>query len=333
MFNNQNILITGGTGSFGNAFVNYIMRKYNPKKIIIFSRDEVKQRNMMEKLNKKDLNKFRFFLGDVRDFERLNKSMQEVDYVIHAAALKQVDTAEYNPFEFIKTNINGAYNVIEASLRNKVKKVIALSTDKAAQSINLYGATKLVSDKLFVSANSFKGKSKTIFSVVRYGNVAESRGSVIPLFQKLIQEKKPLTLTDKNMTRFWITLKDSVEFVDKSFKLMSGGEIFVPKLKSFRVVDLIKAMTPSPKIKVIGIRPGEKLHEVMCPREYSHKTLEFEKFYVIYPTISSFMQKDLYKKDLKKKSSKKVNYNFEYSSDKNDDFFTINELKKVLKKY
>jgi UDP-N-acetylglucosamine 4,6-dehydratase len=332
MFNKQNILITGGTGSFGNAFVNYIMRKYNPKKIIIFSRDEVKQRNMMEKLNKKDLNKFRFFLGDVRDFERLNKSMQEVDYVIHAAALKQVDTAEYNPFEFIKTNINGAYNVIEASLRNKVKKVIALSTDKAAQSINLYGATKLVSDKLFVSANSFKGKSKTIFSVVRYGNVAESRGSVIPLFQKLIQEKKPLTLTDKNMTRFWITLKDSVEFVDKSFKLMSGGEIFVPKLKSFRVVDLIKAMTPSPKIKVIGIRPGEKLHEVMCPREYSHKTLEFEKFYVIYPTISIFMQKDLYKKDLKKKSSKKVNYNFEYSSDKNDDFFTINELKKVLKK-
>ena len=323
-------LITGGTGSFGKAFLKKLLEKKNTGRIVIYSRDELKQSELQEMYPKSKYPYLRFFLGDVRDFERLNKSMQEVDYVIHAAALKQVDTAEYNPFEFIKTNINGAYNVIEASLINKVKKVIAISTDKAAQAINLYGATKLVSDKLFVSANNFKGKSKTIFSVVRYGNVSESRGSVIPHFKELISKKKKITLTDPRMTRFWITLKQSVNFVENSLKNMRGGEIFIPKIPSIKIVDLIKAMNVKTKVEVIGIRPGEKIYEVMCPNEEVNNTVEFKDYYVIYPSIKFFNFKNDYFTNSKGEKGKKVEKDFEYNSKNNKDFLSSNQIKKEL---
>jgi len=332
MFNNQTIFISGGTGSFGKNFCNYLIKNYKPKKIIIFSRDELKQKEMSDELKDGLRSKFRFFIGDVRDKDRLILAMQDVDFVIHAAALKQVDTAEYNPFEYIKTNIVGGNNVIHASLLHNVKKVIALSTDKAAQPINLYGATKLVSDKLFVTANNFKGKSKTKFSVVRYGNVAESRGSVLPLFKKLLEDKKMLTLTDTRMTRFWITLDESVKFVIKSMKMMDGGEIFVPKLKSFKVTDLIKAINPKAKVKIIGIRPGEKLHEVMCPNEVYQDTLEFKDYFAIYPSINTFTEKKYFKINLKKKSAKKVSSDFEYNSKMNKYFLSVKDLKSELKK-
>mgnify|MGYP001210199005 CR=1 FL=1 len=332
MFNNKTIFISGGTGSFGKNFCKYLIKNYRPKKIIIFSRDELKQKEMSDELSEKIKNIFRFFIGDVRDKDRLALAMQGVDYVIHAAALKQVDTAEYNPFEFIKTNIVGGNNIINSCLTNKVKKVIALSTDKAAQPINLYGATKLVSDKLFVTANNFKGPNQTKFAVVRYGNVADSRGSVIPLFRKLISQSKKLTLTDPRMTRFWITLEESVKFVDKCFRLMDGGEIFVPKLKSFRVIDLIKALDSSIKIKKIGIRPGEKLHEVMCPNEEYQNTLEFKNYFVIYQSINIYSAKNYYKINLKKKLVKKVQNDFEYNSKSNKYFLSIKNLKFELKK-
>ena len=265
MFDNKSIFVSGGTGSFGKSFCKYVINNSKPKKIIIFSRDELKQKEIADELSYKERNLMRFFIGDVRDKERLIMAMQDVDFVIHAAALKQVDTAEYNPFEFIKTNINGGNNIIEAALINNVKKVIALSTDKVAQSTNLYGATKLVSDKLFISANNFKGKKSTKFSVVRYGNVADSRGSILPLFRRLITEKKQLTLTDPRMTRFWITLDESIKFVIECLKTMEGGEIFIPKLKSFRVTDLIKAIDSKSKVKLIGIRPGENFTRLCVP--------------------------------------------------------------------
>ncbi len=272
MFNGKNILITGGTGSFGKKYTKILLERYKPNKIIIYSRDELKQYEMAQEYSHKCM---RYFIGDVRDKDRLNKAMKDVDYVIHAAALKHVPIAEYNPMECIKTNINGAQNVIDSAIENKVKKVIALSTDKAANPVNLYGATKLASDKLFVAANNLVGKQDIKFSVVRYGNVVCSRGSVIPFFQKLIAEgSKELPITDERMTRFLITLEQGVEFVLKNFERMQGGEIFVPKIPSIKIVDLAKTLAPNLPYKIIGIRPGEKLHEIMCPSDDSHLTLE-----------------------------------------------------------
>ena len=285
MFNNQTIFISGGTGSFGNHFIKKLIKNYKPKKIIIYSRDEYKQFLMQEQFPASKYPFFRFFLGDVRDLERLKMAMNGVDYVVHAAALKQVPAAEYNPMEFVKTNINGAENIIHAAIHQKVKKIIALSTDKAANPINLYGATKLASDKIFIAANNITGSQKTIFSVVRYGNVAGSRGSVIPYFQKLINDKKKyLPITHEDMTRFWITLEQAIDFVFMSFRNMIGGEIFVPKIPSVKIVDLAKAMAPNLKTKIVGIRPGEKIHELMCPNEYHHLTIEFKKYFKIIPS-------------------------------------------------
>ena len=289
MFNNKSIFITGGTGSFGNKFVEKILRNYKPKKLIIFSRDEFKQHQMNKIFPKEKFKCLRYFIGDVRDKERLLKAMYNVDYVIHAAALKQVDAAEYNPIEYVKTNIYGGQNVIEAAIECDAKKIIALSTDKAADPVNLYGATKFTSDKLFVAANNIKGLQKIKFAVVRYGNVVASRGSVIPLFKEFIEKKSSfLPITHKDMTRFWITLEESVDFVIDCFKRIQGGEIFVPKLPSFRVVDLASAMSPNLKKKIVGIRPGEKIHEVMCPMNLSNTTIKFKSFYCIKPAINFF---------------------------------------------
>ena len=323
MFNKSTILITGGTGSFGTRFIHKILKDYNPKKVIIFSRDELKQYDMQNDIKDKRL---RFFLGDVRDLLRLEIAMKNVDYVVHAAALKHVSAAEYNPIEFVKTNIKGAENIIYAATKNKVKKVVALSTDKAANPINLYGATKLVSDKLFVSANSFLGSNETRFSVVRYGNVVGSRGSVVPLFEKLIDEKsKFLPITDKRMTRFWISLDEGVDFVFKSFARMNGGEIFIPKIPSIKIIDLAKAMAPNLKVKFVGIRPGEKLHEIMCPKDDAHLTYNFNDHYVIYPT-TKISSKINYGVNKLKEKGKIVKREFEYSSETNSHFLTVPEL-------
>ena len=287
MFNDKSILITGGTGSFGKRCVRTILGAYRPKKLIIYSRDELKQFDMAQEFPDTLYPCMRYFLGDVRDRDRTVLAMSGVDYVIHAAALKQVPAAEYNPMECIKTNIHGAENVIHAALANEVDKVIALSTDKAANPINLYGATKLVSDKLFVAANNIVGGHRTRFAAVRYGNVVGSRGSVVPFFQKLIRDGADcLPITDERMTRFWITLQQAVDFVLKDFERMRGGEIFVPKLPSVRIVDLARAIAPGLPQKVVGIRPGEKIHEVMCPEDDSHLTLEFDDHFVIRPTIT-----------------------------------------------
>src|SRR5450631_441252 len=283
MFNGKSILITVGTGSFGKQYVKTILERYRPKKLIIYSRDELKQYEMQQDFPQSCM---RFFLGDVRDRDRLVQAMNGVDFVIHAAALKQVPAAEYNPMECIKTNIHGAENVIHAALPNDVEKVIALSTDKAANPINLYGATKLVSDKLFVAANNVAGGYRTRFSAVRYGNVVGSRGSVVPFFKKQIANGcDHLPITDAAMTRFWITVQQGVDFVLKNFGRMQGGEIFVPKIPSVRVVDLADAMAPALPHRFVGIRPGEKLHEIMCPADDSHLTLDFGDHYVIKPTI------------------------------------------------
>ena len=275
---------------------------------------------------------FRFFLGDVRDLERLKMAMNGVDYVVHAAALKQVPAAEYNPMEFVKTNINGAENIIHAAIHQKVKKIIALSTDKAANPINLYGATKLASDKIFIAANNITGSQKTIFSVVRYGNVAGSRGSVIPYFQKLINDKKKyLPITHKDMTRFWITLEQAIDFVFMSFRNMIGGEIFVPKIPSVKIVDLAKAMAPNLKTKIVGIRPGEKIHELMCPNEYHHLTIEFKKYFKIIPSPDNSDSEKNFLIDNLGEKGKKVSSDFEYSSGLNDNFLSINQINKINK--
>lgn len=327
MFDNKIILITGGTGSFGKYCLNYLLSEFSPKKIIIFSRDELKQYEMSNDVNSKQNNNIRFFIGDVRDYERLLFAFNEVDYVIHAAALKQVPTAEYNPMECIKTNIHGAENVIKASLHSNVKKVIALSTDKAANPINLYGATKLASDKLFVAANNIS-YSNTKFSVVRYGNVVGSRGSIIPYFNKLIKDKsKFLPITDKRMTRFWITLDQGVKFVLKSFERMYGGEIFIPKIPSVKILDIAKAMAPDMKVKLVGIRPGEKIHEIMCPSDDSHLTLEFHNHYVMMPTIRFHNRNNKFTPNQIGEVGKKVKQDFEYNSGNNKHFLTIKELK------
>jgi UDP-N-acetylglucosamine 4,6-dehydratase len=325
MFNNKTILITGGTGSFGRKFTQTILEKYNPKKIIIFSRDELKQYEMEQEYSQKCM---RYFIGDIRDYERLNQAMNGVDYVIHAAALKHVSAAEYNPMECIKTNIYGSENVIKSSLENHVKKVVALSTDKAASPINLYGATKLVSDKLFVSANNIVGDNVTRFSVVRYGNVVGSRGSVVPYFEKLIKEGSEfLPITDIEMTRFWITLQQGVDFVLKGFKRMSGGEIFVPKIPSINIVDLATSMAPDLEKKVIGIRPGEKLHEVMCPADDLHLTLEFEDHFVIKPSIRFIDSEKKFSPNMIGEVSIMTAQGSEYSSNTNKIFLSIEELK------
>ena len=330
MFDKKNILITGGTGSFGKKFTQLLLQKYRPNKIIIFSRDELKQYEMAQEFSDKCM---RYFIGDVRDKERLKKAMKDVDYVIHAAALKHVPIAEYNPMECIKTNINGAQNVIDAALDNGVTKVIALSTDKAANPVNLYGATKLASDKLFVAANNLVGTSNIQFSVVRYGNVIGSRGSVIPHFKKLIERgDKTLPITDEKMTRFLITLEQGVNFVLKNFERMQGGEIFVPKIPSIKIIDLASFMAPHLRQQIIGIRPGEKLHEIMCPADDSHLTYEFDDHFVISPTIT-FTTRRNYEKNSLGEVGKKVLQGFEYNSGNNDIWLGKEEFLELLKEY
>lgn len=314
MFNGKNILITGGTGSFGKKYAQILLNEYKPNKIIIYSRDELKQYEMAQSFNDKAM---RFFIGDVRDQQRLETAMNGVDFVIHAAAMKHVPIAEYNPMECIKTNINGAQNVINAAFNTNVSKVIALSTDKACNPVNLYGATKLASDKLFIAANNIAGSRPTRFSVVRYGNVLGSRGSVVPLFKKLIADgAKALPITDERMTRFWITLEQGARFVLKNFSRMQGGELFIPKIPSMKMTDLAKAMAPDLPIKIIGIRPGEKLHEVMIGKDDAIHTYEFSEHYVITPSISFASSVDFSIDGLGERGVK-IDAPFEYSSDKN----------------
>ncbi|MCL4469625.1 MAG: UDP-N-acetylglucosamine 4,6-dehydratase (inverting) [Sulfuricella sp.] len=330
MFNDKSILITGGTGSFGKKFIKTVLARYKPRRLIVYSRDELKQFEMQQEFNSPVM---RYFIGDVRDAQRLVQAMRGVDFVVHAAALKQVPAAEYNPMECIKTNIHGAENVINAALENNIEKVIALSTDKAANPINLYGATKLVSDKLFVAANNIAGGHQTRFAVVRYGNVVGSRGSVVPFFKKLMDEgAKELPITDPRMTRFWITLQDGVDLVFKSFERMYGGEIFVPKIPSARMTDLAAAMAPNLPTRIIGIRPGEKLHEIMCPADNAHQTLEFPDHYVICPAITFIIQVD-YKTNAIGELGKPVEEGFEYSSGTNPHFLTVGELQELDRIY
>lgn len=332
MFDGKTILITGGTGSFGRSCTRTILTNYSPERLIIFSRDELKQFEMAEEFPSAKHPAMRYFIGDVRDSDRLKTAMSDVDYVIHAAALKQVPAAEYNPIECIKTNIHGAENVIQAALENNVKKVIALSTDKAANPINLYGATKLVSDKLFVAANNVAGKHQTRFAIVRYGNVIGSRGSVVPVFRKLIEAgAKEIPITDERMTRFWITLEQGVEFVLKAFKRMKGGEIFIPKIPSMRISDLAKSMAPEASVKIIGIRPGEKLHETMCPADDAHLTLEFSDHFVIQPAIT-FWAAENYTVNNLNESGKAVAANFSYSSDNNPEWLSPDQLLAMIEK-
>jgi UDP-N-acetylglucosamine 4,6-dehydratase len=325
MFNNKNILITGGTGSFGKKYTEIMLSKYKPNKIIIYSRDELKQYEMAQKFNNKCM---RYFIGDVRDATRLEEAMQDVDFVIHAAALKHVPVAEYNPMECIKTNIGGAENVISAALKNNVEKVIALSTDKASGPINLYGATKLASDKLFVAANNIVGKRKTRLAVVRYGNVIGSRGSVVPFFKKLIDDgAKELPITNENMTRFLITLEDGVNFVLKNFERMHGGEIFIPKIPSMKMTDLAKALAPDLPYKIIGIRPGEKMHEVMITA--NDNVVEFDDHYIITPTIQFAHEVDFTINALGQKG-KYIGIGFEYDSFNNPDKLTKEQFLEML---
>ena len=323
MLDGKNILITGGTGSFGKQFVRTILKRYKPNKIIIYSRDELKQFEMAQKYNDECM---RYFIGDIRDLPRLQKAMNGVDIVVHAAALKHVPIAEYNPMECIKTNVMGAQNVIDACIANDISHTIALSTDKAASPANLYGASKLVSDKLFVAANNLTGTHEIKFSVVRYGNVLGSRGSVIPFFEKLIEEgATSLPITEPNMTRFWITLQDGVDFVLKNFERMQGGEIFVPKIASMKMTEMAKAIAPNLEQEIIGIRPGEKLHELMCPTDDSHITLEFHDHFVIKPSITFNMPIDYSVNNINEKGSN-VEAGFEYNSRDNTIWLSHEEL-------
>jgi UDP-N-acetylglucosamine 4,6-dehydratase len=326
VFDDKSILITGGTGSFGKRYTETILKRYKPRRLIIFSRDELKQYEMQQVYNDSCM---RYFLGDVRDAARLKEAFRDVDYVIHAAALKQVPAAEYNPMECVKTNIHGAENVIGAAIACGVKRVIALSTDKATSPVNLYGATKLASDKLFVAANNIVGHQDTRFAVARYGNVAGSRGSVVPLFNKLIAEgATSLPITDANMTRFWITLQQGVDFVLENFSRMHGGEIFVPKIPSIRIVDLAKAMAPDLPHDIIGIRPGEKLHEAMCSRDDSHLVVEFDDHYVIQPTISFSWEVDYTTNKMGDKGTR-MGVGFEYNSLENPHYMSVEEIQQM----
>ncbi len=324
MLNNKSILITGGTGSFGRKCVEMLFQQYKPKKVVVFSRDELKQYEMSQQFHFPEM---RYFLGDVRDSERLIQAMRGIDYVIHAAALKHVTAAEYNPMECIKTNVNGAQNVIHAAIANEVEKVIALSTDKAVNPINLYGASKLASDKLFVAANNIAGGHRTCFSVVRYGNVAGSRGSVVPYFNKLIQEgAKSLPITDARMTRFWLALEHGVQFVFQSFARMHGGEIFVPKIPSIRITDLASALAPELSQHVVGIRPGEKLHEVMSPKDDARLAIEFLDHYILRPCIKFNEEINYLVNKLGEKGVQNQDDFFEYNSETNSQFLTIDEI-------
>ncbi len=329
IYKNKSILVTGGTGSFGKKFVQFLLKqKLKPKKIIIYSRDELKQHEMNKKYNIEKFKNLRYFIGDVRDKERLNLACEDVDIIVHSAALKQVPATEYNPFECIQTNILGAQNVISSAINNKVKNIIALSTDKAASPINLYGAAKLCSDKLFTSAQNFIGKKKMKFSVVRYGNVMGSRGSVIPLFNEQ-KKNKLLRLTHKDMTRFNITLDEAIKMVDWSIKNSYGGEIFVPKIASYRLLDLAKSICEESRIVFTGIRPGEKIHELLITKDDSTRTVDLGKYYAILPTTKEYSIESY----CKKKKCKLVKKNFEYSSNNNTKFLNINELRKLIKKY
>lgn len=329
MFDGSTILITGGTGSFGKQFVKTLLTRYKPKKIIVFSRDELKQFEMQQTFNDPCM---RYFIGDVRDTERMMQACKGVDYIIHAAAMKQVPAAEYNPMECIKTNVNGAENVIRSAIENSVKKVIALSTDKAANPVNLYGATKLCSDKLFVAANNMVGGEIPRFAVVRYGNVVGSRGSVVPFFRKLISDgEKSLPITDLRMTRFWITLQQGVDFVIKNFSRMKGGEIFVPKIPSVKMTDLAEAIAPNTEMKEIGIRPGEKLHEKMCPKDDSYRTIEFSDHYVISPSIDFHDGNINFAMNNLAEEGKPVEQGFSYDSGTNEWFLNVEETRALLK--
>jgi len=328
MLNGKTILVTGGTGSFGHKFLEMVLERYDPHRIIIYSRDEFKQHLMKTKMEEKyDMSKVRFFIGDVRDKERLMRAFDHVDFVVHAAAMKQVPACEYNPFEAVKTNINGAQNVIDAAIDRGVKKVVALSTDKAVNPINLYGGTKLVSDKLFISANAYSKVSKTVFSVVRYGNVAGSRGSVIPVFENLIQHgAKELPITDPRMSRFWITLEQGVELVFKALRESNGGETYISKIPSFYITDLAKAMLPEGGIKEIGIREGEKIDEVMVTKDDSFLTYEYDNHYIIYPHF------DWWKFDPSQiGDGVKVPDGFEYNSGNNKQWMSVDDIREQLK--
>ena len=316
----KSILVTGGTGSFGKAFIEYALNNLDPKKIVIFSRDELKQYEARQSFN--DDPRLRWFIGDIRDQHRLIRAMHNIDYVVHAAALKQVDTAEYNPFEYVQTNIIGTQNVIEASIDTGVKKVVALSTDKASSPINLYGATKLAADKLCQSANHYAAGYDTRFSVVRYGNVMGSRGSVVPFWEQLASEGKEIPITDSRMTRFWITLPQAVKFVVESFDLMHGGEVFVPRIPSMKILDLAEAVAPGAKTHEIGIRPGEKLHEEMIAADDSRRTISLSDRYVILPTVANWGYEPI--------SGDSVADGFAYRSDSNDIWLTVDEIRTLL---
>ncbi len=332
MFNNKSILITGGTGSFGKNFTKFLLKKFKLKKIIIYSRDEMKQFEMSQTYSTEKYKCLRYFLGDVRDLERLTIALRDVDFVIHAAALKQVPAAEYNPIECINTNIIGAQNVILASLRNNVKKVISLSTDKAVNPINLYGSSKLSSDKLIISGNTYGG-SEVKFSVVRYGNVIGSRASVVPYFKKLIKNKsKFLPITHPSMTRFWITIDQGIDLVYRAFVNMIGGEIFVPKIPSIKIVDLAKAMAPDLSQKIIGIRPGEKIHELLTSKDESGNVIKFKKHYVITPNIQFKHNKRKYLRNKDGEKGVFVKNDFEYSSGTNENFLNVKQIKDLNKK-
>jgi len=327
--NNKTILITGGTGSFGKKFIETVLKLYNPKKIIVYSRDELKQFEMQQNPKfKKNGVLMRYFIGDVRDAKRLSMAMTDVDIVIHAAALKQVPAAEYNPFEAVKTNIIGGQNVIDACFENNVEKVIALSTDKAAAPINLYGATKLTSDKLFVAANNYRGSRNIKLSVVRYGNVMGSRGSVIPFFLEM-KKDGVLPITDDRMTRFNITLQEGVDYVLMALNKMWGGELFVPKIPSYRILDIAKAIAPNAKYQNVGIRPGEKLHEEMITATDAINTIEFDDYYVILPS-TQIWDIEKFRKESNGKEGKFCEYGFSYNSGNNKKFLTIDELKKLI---
>jgi UDP-N-acetylglucosamine 4,6-dehydratase len=325
MLNDKNILITGGTGSFGKKATEIILKKYKPRRLIIFSRDELKQFEMAQQFPNSQYDCIRYYIGDVRDKERLFRAFHNVDIVIHAAALKQVPAAEYNPFEAVKTNILGGQNVINVAIDQGVKKVIALSTDKAANPINLYGATKLCSDKLFIAGNSYVGENDTVFSVVRYGNVAGSRGSVVPFFLKK-KEEGILPITDPRMTRFWITLEQGVKFVLKCLEFMVGGELFVPKIPSMNIMELAKAIAPECKTKIIGMRPGEKLDEVMVPKDDSQRTIEYDDKYVIQPHFRFFEHR------FNPNGGKPVLEGFEYNSRTNPWKLSIDEMRNIIRK-
>lgn len=315
-FEDSSILVTGGTGSFGKAFIRHALDNLNPRRVAILSRDELKQFEMRATF---DDDRIRWFIGDIRDRDRLMRAFHGVDYVVHAAALKQVDTAEYNPFEFVKTNILGSQNVVDAAIESGVKKVVALSTDKASSPINLYGATKLTADKLFIAANNYSDAGEARFAVVRYGNVMGSRGSVIPLFKRLVAEGKPLPITDARMTRFWITLPQAVQFVVDSFESMSGGELFVPRIPSMRIMDLVEAIAPGAQTYEIGIRPGEKLHEEMISADDSYRTIRQRDRYIVTPTVQGWW--------FNEPEGEPVDPGFSYRSDTNDQWLTNEQLR------